>query len=85
VDRGSHTVFGADQSAEVSSPVPHGGVGGRSAERVAEVLVSSRGMGVGPTPRAATREAQDGWSTAKGTTTAGTPAVNAAPVVPAPP
>ena len=45
----------------------------------------ARGIGVGPTPSAVTREPQKGWPTVKGTTTAGTPARKAAPVVPAPP
>ncbi|MCZ7679436.1 MAG: hypothetical protein M5U28_12015 [Sandaracinaceae bacterium] len=58
----------------------------RSIARAKRADVSrARGIGSGPTPSAATRAAQNGWSIVNGTTTLGTPARKAAPVVPAPP
>ena len=43
-----------------------------------------RGIGAGPTPSAAIRAAQNGWSASTGTLTHGTPARSPAAVVPAP-
>jgi hypothetical protein len=87
VDCAGDAVFAADHGAQVGSSAPQRWVGRGGVEGVAEVLVGQLLARDGGRPGAEGGDAggPERLVDGEGTTTAGTPAVKAAPVVPAPP